>query len=306
MSSIRALAPAMIGRQARIRELEECLTQVRASVGCLIFVVGDAGVGKTRLLREFAGRARSDGVMLLEGHCYDEQPAPPYGPFVDELRALVRQRSPDSIAQAAGAWVSSLAPLLPELELSASAPQVSGDPQNEKRRLFEAIARVLRAVAQRGLVLILEDLHWSDQSSQELVAYLARAVERDPILILATYRGDELHRRHPLTHLVVQLTRERRYHEVRVPPLVREELASMLGATLGRSAPSALIDALFERTEGNPFFAEEILKALIENARLDGLIAAARRGHHSAQLDIPRSLKESILSRTADLDSTTA
>jgi DNA-binding CsgD family transcriptional regulator len=306
MSSVRALAPTMIGRQAQIRELEEYLEQTRASAGRLVFVVGDAGVGKTRLLREFAGRVQADGVTLLSGHCYDEQPAPPYGPFVDALRALVRQRGPDAVAQVAGAWASSLAALLPELELPSSAPQPTGDPQSEKRRLFEAIYRVSRAIAQRGLVLVLEDLHWSDQSSQELLAYLARAVERDPILILATYRGDELHRRHPLTHLVAQLTRERRYHEVRVAALSREELASMLEATLERALPRALVDALYDRTEGNPFFVEEILKALIENARLDALIAAARRGHHSAQLDIPLSLKENILGRTTDFDSTTA
>jgi len=302
MSSVRALAPAMIGRQAQLRELEEYLEQTRGGAGRLVFLVGDAGVGKTRLLREFAGRVQADGVTLLEGHCYDERPAPPYGPFVDVLRAFVRQRGPDSVAQVAGAWASSLAPLLPELELPSSAPHPTGDPQSEKRRLFEAIARVFRAIAQRGLVLVLEDLHWSDQSSQELLAYLARAVEHDPVLILASYRGDELHRRHPLTHLVAQLTRERRYQEVRLAPLAREDLARMLEATLEQTLPGALVDALYDRTEGNPFFAEEILKALIENAQLEALIEAARHGHHSARLDIPLSLKESILAHAADLD----
>jgi len=307
MRSARALAPTLIGRQAQLHELDEHLDQARSGAGRLVFLVGDAGVGKTRLLREFAGKVRAArDIVVIEGYCYDEQPAPPYGPFVDALQALVRQRGPDAVAQVAGAWAAGLAPLLPELELPLSAPHPAGDPQSEKRRLFEAIARVLRAIAQHGLVLVLEDLHWSDQSSQELLAYLARAIERDPILILASYRGDELHRRHPLTHLVAQLTRERRYHEVRVPPLARDELAGMLDATLGRPLPGALVEALYERTEGNPFFAEEILKALIENARLDALIAAAGRGHHSAQLDIPLSLKESILNRTADFDSTTA
>src|SRR5262249_35405549 len=171
MSSARALAPTLIGRQPQLRELDEHLAQARSGAGRLVFLVGDAGIGKTRLLREFAGRIRADGITLLEGHCYDEQPAPPYGPFVDALRALVRQHGPDSVAQVAGAWASSLAPLLPELELPPSAPHSTGDPQSDKRQLFEAIARVFRTVAQHGLVLILEDLHWSDQSSQELVAY---------------------------------------------------------------------------------------------------------------------------------------
>src|SRR5262249_5198710 len=231
---------------------------------------------------------------------------PPYGLFVDTLQTLVRQRGPDAVAQAVGAWAAYLAPLLPELEPPSSMPHPTGDPQSEKRRLFEAFARIFRARARGALARTPERPRWPARGSQELRPSWAGAVEREPILILASYRGDELHRRHPLTHLVAQLTRERRSHEVRLPPLPPDELARMLEATLERSLPRALVDVFYERTEGNPFFVEEILKALIENARLDALIEAARRGHHSAQLDMPLSLKESILSRTADLDAKTA
>ncbi|HEY3228764.1 MAG TPA: AAA family ATPase, partial [Roseiflexaceae bacterium] len=274
--------------------------------GRLVCLAGDAGIGKTRLLREFITHVRSSaGAEILEGHCYDEHPASPYGPFVDALRAFARARGNAALAHAAGALANALAPLLPGLELPALRP--TGDPQSEKRRLFEAIERVIRPpAAQRCRVLVLEDLHWSDQSSQELLAHLARAVEHDPILILASYRGDELHRRHPLTQLIAQLTREGRAYEVRLPPLTREELAAMLEATLERPLPSAFVDALYARTEGNPFFAEELLKALIEQARLGPLIETTNQGHAIAQIDIPRSLKESILSRTAGLDATTA
>src|SRR5262249_2737821 len=175
MHSARTLAPTLIGRQAQLRELDEHLDRVRGGAGRLVFLVGDAGVGKTRLLREFAGRVETTGVTLLEGHCYDEQPTPPYGLFVDTLQTLVRQRGPDAVAQAVGDWAAYLAPLLPELEPPSSMPHPTGDPQSEKRRLFEAFARIFRAIAPGALALILEDLHWSDQSSQELLAYLARA-----------------------------------------------------------------------------------------------------------------------------------
>jgi predicted ATPase len=308
MSHTRSLAPSMIGRSAQLRDLEQHLDLARAGAGRVVFVAGDAGIGKTRLLREFAGRVRSsEGAAVLEGHCYDENPAPPYGPFADALRPLIRERGPEAVARAVGAWAADLSLILPEMELLAPETRLVGDPQSQKRRLFEVIHRALQPHdAERCDVVILEDMHWADQTSQELLAYVARAVERDPILILATYRGDELHRRHPLTQLIAQLTHERRYHEVRLPPLSRDELAGMLEATLERPLPGAFVDALYERTEGNPFFVEEILKALIERDRLDALIAAARRGHHSAQLDIPIALKDSILGRTADLDPTTA
>jgi transcriptional regulator with XRE-family HTH domain len=309
----RALAPILVGRQAQLRELEEHLALASSGAGRVVFIAGDAGVGKTRLLREFITRVRSPtGAEVLEGHCYDERPASPYGPFVDALRAFARERGPAALSQRAGALADALAPLLPGLDLPA--PRPIGDPQGEKRRLFEAIYRVILPPAappsveipRRCCVLVLEDLHWSDQSSQELLAHLARVVEHDPILVLGTYRGDELHRRHSLTHLLAQLTRERRYHEVPLPPLAHDELGGMLEATLERLLPGAFVSALYDRTEGNPFFVEEILKVLMEQARLDALIEGTRQGHGLAVLDIPRSLKESILTRTTDLDATTA
>jgi len=307
MSGYRALAPRMIGRQAQLRELNEHLDLARSGAGRVVFVVGEAGVGKTRLLREFARRTRAGAsATLLEGQCYDEQPAPPYRPFVDVLQALLHQQGSEAVVQQLGAWAANLAPLLPELAPAVPATRAPTDPQMEKRRLFEAIYRLLRPSAPHSLVLILEDLHWSDQSSQGLLAHLARAIERDPVLVLASYRVDELHRRHRLTHLIAQLTRERRYHEVRLAPLGREELANLLETTLEQPLPDAFVDALYARTEGNPFFVEELLKALIASGRLDALIAAARQRRGGVPFEISLALKDSILSRTTDLDPATA
>src|SRR6266508_6247961 len=98
MSRNRALAPSMIGRQDQLRELHEHLALAHGGAGRVVFVAGDAGVGKTRLLREFAGRVRStEGAAVLEGHCYDENPAPPYGPFADALHPLIRERGPEAV-----------------------------------------------------------------------------------------------------------------------------------------------------------------------------------------------------------------
>ena len=152
---------------------------------------------------------------------------------------------------------------------------------------------------------MLEDLHWADQTSLELLRYLVRAGQGDSLLVLGTYRTDELHRRHPLTHFLAQLTRERAYQEVRIAPLSGPELAQMLEATLERTVPGPFVAALEERTGGNPFFVEEILRSLLDQARLDAVIQASLRGGATAPLAIPLSLKDSIQSRTADLDATT-
>jgi DNA-binding CsgD family transcriptional regulator len=183
---------------------------------------------------------------------------------------------------------------------------VGGDPQSQKQRLFEALYRVLRPVAaEPSRILVLEDLHWADQSSLELLYYLVRAAQHDPLLILGTYRTDELHRRHPLTHHLAHLTRERAYHEVGIAPLSQTELAQLLDATLGRAVPGAFVAAMEERTGGNPFFAEEILSSLLDQGRLDEAIQAAHRGGATTQLAIPLSIKDSIQTRMADLDAAT-
>lgn len=304
MSTPRALAPQMIGRQEQMRELDEHLHRARAGDGRLVLVAGEAGIGKTRLVRTFVdGACQTPGTDALLGHCYDEHPATPYSPFVDAIRILVRARGAEAVIRAAGNWGGDLSRLLPELGPDASAIRGDRDPQSEKRRLFDAILYLLRPGAAQGCrVIVLEDLHWADQTSQELVHYLARAIEHDRILILGTYRSDELHRRHPLNHLIAQLTRERRSHEVRLFPLSRDDLARMLETMLGETPPDAMVHLLHDHTGGNPFFVEEILKALIAQHRLDALIGEMRQGKGGTNVVIPLSLQESILSRTADLD----
>lgn len=154
-------------------------------------------------------------------------------------------------------------------------------------------------------ILVLEDLHWADQTSLELLRHLLRAGQGDPLLILGTYRPDELHRRHPLTHFLARLTRERAAQEVRIAPLSEPELARMLEATLERAVLAAFVAALADRTGGNPFFVEEILRALLDQGRLDAVVQAAQRGGATAPLPIPFSIRDSIQVRTADLDPAT-
>lgn len=306
MSTHHALAPQMIGRQSELDRLEHALEHARASEGRVLLLAGDAGVGKSRLIREFIARARAAGGFdLLEGRCYDEDPATPYGPFVDAIRAAIRAHGPEAIARSCDPWTDDIARLLPELA-GTTPPRISDDPQFQKRRMFEAIASIVRARApDTTRVVVLEDAHWADPTSQELVLYLAHAIAHDRLLLLISYRTDELHRRHPLTHLLAQLNRARLSQEIRLAPLGRADLTRMLESALARPLPAELATMLYDRTGGNPFFAEELLKSLIEHHRLDALIASAQQGHALDEPTIPHSIKDAILDRSTELDATT-
>jgi ATP/maltotriose-dependent transcriptional regulator MalT len=289
----RTLAPQLIGRQPELAELAEHLARARSGAGQLVLLSGEAGVGKSRLLREFAQSLAGDpAVSCFTGYCYDEQPAAPYGPFAELLARLGQADAP------------ALAGLRALLAEQARPGDVEGlaDPQAERRRLFHAIYQALRPADGRAHVLILEDLHWSDQASHDLLLFLARAVEDDRVLIVGTFRADEIHRLHPLAALIARLTRDRRLHELRLDPLNRAELAELLAVTMGAEPPAALIAALYERTEGNPFFAEEVLGAMLAEGGFDAADPARTLGLGG----LPISIKDSILRRVAALDDATA
>lgn len=307
MPGARTLAPQMVGRHAELQALDEHLQQARTGSGRVVLIAGEAGVGKTRLARAFTERAREQvGTETLLGHCYDEDPAVPYGPFIDALRSFLRSVGAQEMIAAAGPWAGNLARLLPELAPRVPPGATATDPLSQKRQLFAAIHAALQP---RGAhpchIVVLEDLHWADRTSQELVRYLARAIDRDRMLILGTYRTEEVQRGHSLTHLIAELTRERLFHEVPLSPLARDDTARMMAAILTRPPPDAVVHLLYEHTGGNPFFVEETLKALIARDGFDTLFGSARPGASIAHIAIPPSLKEAILSRTADLDATT-
>ncbi len=295
-------ASRMVGRDAQLAALEAHVTAATGGHGRIVFVAGDAGIGKTRLIRELLAR-QAGRVEVLVGQCYLEDPAVPFGPIVDALRGELQRAGRDAFVARAGPWVRDLAMLLPELEIEERAGAPPVDAQFGKRRLFEALRHMLQpqdGAAPR--IVLLEDLHWADQTTQELIYYLARDIAGRRLVLLGSYRSDELHRRHRLTHLIARLTRERLLNEVRLSPLDSDELGELLQSLLGRQLLSGLSDALYERSEGNPFYCEELLRALIENGRLTELLSSVRHSRAIEQLELPASLSDSILSRVAELD----
>jgi DNA-binding NarL/FixJ family response regulator len=249
--------------------LGAALEAVRQGGPAAMLIGGEAGVGKTRLISEFAGVAGAVGARVLTGGCLElGADGLPFGPFTAMLRDLVRETGADeiiSLLPGSGRAMRELARLLPELARGAVAATgpLAGEraPGEARARLFEEFLTLLeRLAAERPLVLVIEDAHWADRSSRDLIAFLIgyqRALRN--VLIIVTFRSDELHRTHPLRPLLAELARIDWVERTELPRLTRGQAEELAAAVLGRPPERALADAVYERAEGNPLFTEELL-----------------------------------------------
>jgi DNA-binding CsgD family transcriptional regulator len=271
--SRRGVSPVLVGRAAEMASLEAAFDTVRQGSPAALLIGGEAGVGKTRLIAEFAVQARSAGARVLTGGCLElGADGLPYGPFTAMLRHLVREIGADEIVgmlPGRSRAIRELARLLPELAGSATdgladaggAPASVATAGEERARLFEEFLTLLeRLAAQRPLVLVVEDAHWADRSSRDLIAFLIgyqRSLRN--VLIAVTFRSDELHRTHPLRALLAELARIDWVERTELPRLSRGQAEELAAAVIGHPADRALTDELYERAEGNPLFTEELL-----------------------------------------------
>jgi DNA-binding CsgD family transcriptional regulator len=275
-------SPVFVGRREEIASLTALLERAADGEPGFAIVAGEAGVGKTRLVTELAGQAADSGFTVLAGHCVElGAEGLPLAPLIDALRTLARTTARTELADVLGPARRGLGRLLPELdpggavEPGADGVQVS--------QLLELILGLLgRLSARRPLLLVLEDLHWSDQSTRELVAFLIRSLRGVRVVLLATYRSDELNRRHPLRPLIASWDRLRTVLHVELRRFEPGEVAAQLGAILGTEPGAGLVDLVFDRSGGNAYLVEE----------LAGLV---RGGGDPA--DLPPSLADVLLSR---------
>ncbi|GGU43944.1 helix-turn-helix transcriptional regulator [Streptomyces lavendofoliae] len=253
----RSVSPVFVGRAGELTALTEALSRATAGEPQALLVGGEAGVGKTRLLEEFLGEACARGAVVAVGGCVEiGADGLPFAPFSTALRAL-RRTLPDELAAAAQGQEGELARLLPELG-DAAGPE----PYNEDStaRLFELTVRLLeRIAADRTVVLALEDLHWADTSTRHLLAYLFRTLHRGRLVVVATYRADDIHRRHPLRPLLAELDRLRTVRRIELPRFTRTEVHRQLTGILAAEPAAALVDEVFRRSDGNAFFVEELV-----------------------------------------------
>jgi predicted ATPase len=217
---------------------------------------GEAGVGKSRLIAEFAGQAHAQGARVLIGSCLPlGAEGLPFAPFTEVIGDLAREDGAPAIIELLGGRAGEIARLLPDLGASDAGPGEG------RGGLFEQMLTLLKQLGDRGpVVLGIEDLHWAGPSTRDLLAFLVSNQQELPgVLIAGTFRSDELHRTHPLRALLAGLARLAWVQRAELPPLTRRETAELLAAILGREAEPKRADSVFSRSEGNPLHAGELL-----------------------------------------------
>jgi DNA-binding NarL/FixJ family response regulator len=282
-------SPTFVGRNEELARLAAAGERAATGTPTAVLIGGEAGVGKTRLVGEVVAAARASGATVLVGGCVElGGEGVPFAPLIEALRGVVRDLDEPGLGRLLrGRTRAELSRLLPELasgsvaDPGAGAPalSVSPGPWSEQGRLFELFLGLLERLGEeRPALLVVEDLHWADRSTRDLLAFLVRNLRHGRLLLVLTYRSDELHRRHPLRPFLAELGRGRRVERLELARFGQAEVAAQLAGIQGAPVPAELAERIHARSGGNAFFVEE-------------LAAAATDG------ELPPSLRDTLLAR---------
>jgi DNA-binding SARP family transcriptional activator len=291
----RPTSSSFVARERELQELFRGLDDAFARRARLFLVVGEPGIGKSRLCDEVIAHARARGAQVLVGRCWEAGGAPAYWPWVQALRVYVRDADPASLRAVLGTEASDLAQLLPELrELFPDLPKPSaGESEGARFRLFEAVASLLRAAAvRRPIVLVLDDLHAADEPSLVLLQFLARELGDDRLLVVGAYRDVDPTPTAPLRAALVELAREPLTRTLALTGFDEDEVARFIEQVSGDEPSRQLVTAISDETEGNPLFVSEILQLIAA----EGSFAAV-----APKIVVPESVREVILRRLRHL-----
>lgn len=300
----------LVGRENEIASLHQAIESMLGGQGQVIFIEGEAGIGKSRLVREASVYARLKGVQVFTGHCYDADLALPYQPFIEIVKSYVQANiKPGSKGHLPAGLAAELVRLAPALEtrLGVAPTPAAVSPAEARLLLFEAVAALLTG-GPAPVLLILENMHWANPPDLALLLHLAQTGARhSPLLLIITYRGgqqppaaaDTLHK------TLTELERTGLATQIQLRPLSPQGVAELLETLLEGEISPNFCRAIFEVTDGSPFFVEEILKALIEEGRIFRDPDLGRwEGVNLGRLEIPASLKEVINRRFEKLSQT--
>lgn len=283
-----------------MQRLEELLAGLPLGAGATVLLSGAAGIGKTALLREVAARAAAKGIPFLMGRCTAAGARPPFGPFAEVLDLAVGR----GVGGLTPEWLDRAHPDLARLRPDTGRPQAARQrDEAERYRVHSGMARLLRHVASATpIVVAIDDVHWADEGTLELLPYLAGKLHDQPVLILAAHRPAEDEPSTTLDQALAELARGRVAERIDLAQLDRHEVVRLVDATLGLRGPDATrLLAVLETCEGNPFFIEEVLIGLAASGDLARADATWRLAHVPSAPAVPRSVKTAVEQRLRSL-----
>jgi tetratricopeptide (TPR) repeat protein len=294
-----------VGRELERATLLHLLEQAARGEGCVAMIAGPAGVGKTRIATEIGAEASARRFQTLAGNCYERDDAVPYIPVVEILESFFgRAASPEAVRLALGDDAAEIARLVPQLRRTFHdiPSPLEASPEQSRRVLFNAVAEFLvRAAADSPLLLLVEDLHWADEGTMALITHVARAVRKLPVMIIGTFRDNELTAAGPLAQALDSFTRLHLLERITLRGLSQDAVFDMIRTLSGQEPPASLVNAIYSGTEGNPFFIEELFKHLSERGRLSDPSGTLTRSFKLDAMDVPDSLRLVIGRRLAGL-----
>jgi DNA-binding NarL/FixJ family response regulator len=297
------VCPVLVGRDGPLRSVHAVLERAAGGHGGVLLVTGEAGIGKSRLLREAASDARRRGFVVLRGACFEADRADPYAPLLDLVRGFADSTSPALAAHVFAPAAAELVRVFPELvSLFPDLPPLQAlDPEHERRRLFHAIADAIAQIGRtQPVYLAIEDVHWGDEATLELLLHIARRLESQPIALALSYRDDEIEP--SLARLLADLDRTRAAFELTLKRFTVSDLAAMISAIFDGAAPGGrFVETIHELTEGNPFFVEEVLKSLMAAGDLTLRADGAWHVRPLERVQVPRTAVEAVRRRLSGL-----
>lgn len=297
-----------VGREAELVELRNLVDRLRTGKGGLALVGGEPGVGKTRLSEEILAYGRREGFLALEGHCYEMDGAQPYLPWIESLEVAAGLVPRERLRDALGDAAPEVAKLVPELRhrYDDIGEPIDLPAEQQQRYLFNSMRGFLERLSEETpIVWLLDDLHWADESSLLLLQHLLPKLNQTPILFIGTYRDVELDVGKPFEKVLAQIIRQRLGHRVALRRLSEESTAELLEALGGSPPPPALVRVIYQETEGNPFFVEEVFQHLSEEGKLFDDEGRWIQEMSVSELEVPEGVRLVIGRRLARLSEAT-
>ena len=293
-----------VGRFDERTHLIELAKGAREASGSLALIAGEVGVGKTRLTEEVTLEARRMGLLVLEGHCLDMEGSPPFLPLIEQIEQSARIVQSDALREALGENAPEVAKLLPELR--QKYPDIPDPvllpPEQEQRYLLHGVCEFIeRAANVQPMLLIFENLQWADESTIRLLLQLAQRIHNIPVLVIGTYRHEEVNPKSPLAGALPDLLRQRLAEELLLQRLTEASIAELLKGRAGTQPPPELVSLVYAETEGNPLFAEEVFRHLHEAGKLLADDGSFMPDISIADTEVPRSVRLLISQRLQNI-----